>query len=161
MVESGELSKLERGIFLKKNTKESDHEHYAIALAKLGEPSALCLWSALVFHDLTVEAPSEIYAYVPYEKTTRQNIKTVRKRNPKWNIGFESISGIRVTTIDRTIVDVLLDRRHFSEVQAYKIVIDAVRAKKTTFQKLFAMAKKLNKDGSLKRDLIILEEIHV
>jgi predicted transcriptional regulator of viral defense system len=161
LVKDGELIKLERGVFLKKNAVVSENKHYAIALAQLGDPSALCLWSALVFHDLTDEAPSEIWVYVPYGKTTRLNIKTVRKRNPSWEIGIEIIIGIRVTNIERTLIDVLLDRRHFDEVQAYKIVMDAIRANKTTFHKLYVMAKKLKADTRLKRDLILLEEIHV
>jgi predicted transcriptional regulator of viral defense system len=159
-LKEGHLSKVERGVFLKKQATASEHEHYAIALAQLGEPSALCLWSALVFHDLTEEAPSQIWVYVPYEKTTRLQIKTVRKRNPQWNVGVETIKGIRVTSVERTLVDVLLDRRHFSEIQAFKITMDAIRSKKTSFQKLYGMAKKMNAEDRLKRDLILLEETY-
>jgi len=161
LLHEGHLMKEERGIFVKKLHANSETDHYAVALAQLGEPSALCLWSALVLHDLTEEAPSNIWAYVPYEKTTRLKIKTVRKRNPQWEIGIESINGIRVTNIERTLIDILLDRKHFPEVQAYKIVMDAIRVKKTNFQKLYAMAKKLKADKRLKRDLLILEETHV
>ncbi len=162
-VKEGLLIKVDRGVFAKATTKQvsSDNEHYAVVLAKLGNPSALCLWSALVFHDLTEEAPAEIWVYVPYEKTTRLDIRTVRKRNPQWDVGIETIDGVRVTTIERTLVDVLLDRRHFSEVQAYKILMDAIRAKRTTFNKLYVMAKKLNVERRLKRDFILLEETYV
>ena len=150
LVKEGLLIKVDRGVFAKATTKQesSDNEHYAVVLAKLGYPSALCLWSALVFHDLTEEAPAEIWVYVPYEKTTRLDIRTVRKRNPQWDIGFETIDGIRITTTERTLVDVLLDRRHFSEVQAYKILMDAIRAKRTTFNKLYTMAKKTQGRGT-------------
>jgi predicted transcriptional regulator of viral defense system len=160
-LKEGHISKVVRGVFLKKKATASEHEHYAIALAQLGEPSALCLWSALVFHDLTEEAPSQIWVYVPYEKTTRLQIKTVRKRNPQWRVGFETINGIRVTSIERTLIDVLLDRRHFSEIQAFKIAMDAIRSKKTSFQKLYGMAKQMNAVNRLKRDLILLEETYV
>lgn len=160
-LKQGHLSKVERGVFLKKQATSSEHEHYAIALAQLGEPSALCLWSALVFHDLTEEAPSQIWVYVPYEKTNRLQIKTVRKRNPQWNVGVETIKGIRVTSVERTLVDLLLDRRHFSEIQAFKITMDAIRSKKTSFQKLYGMAKQMNAVNRLKRDLILLEETYV
>lgn len=162
LVKEGVLIKVDRGVFAKTTTNQvsSDNEHYAVVLAKLGNPSALCLWSALVFHDLTEEAPSEIWVYVPYEKTTRLDIRTVRKRNPQLDIGIETIDGIRVTTIERTLVDVLLDRRHFSEVQAFKILMDAIRAERTTFNKLYTMAKKLKVEGRLKRDFILLEGVY-
>ena len=72
MVQAGLLIKEGRGLFVKKNApRNSESEHYEIALAQLGGPSALCLWSALVFHDLTEEAPSDIWVYVPNEKTTK------------------------------------------------------------------------------------------
>ena len=84
----------------------------------------------------------------------------MRKRNPHGKIGIETINGIRVTNIERTLIDLLLDHKHCPEVQAYKIVMDAIRAKKTNFQKLYAMAKKLKADKRLKRDMLILEETH-
>jgi len=161
LVKKGLLLKEGRGVFLKKTLMANENDHYAVALAQLGQPSALCLWSALVFHDLTEEAPSQIWAYVSYEKTTRLKIKTVRKRNPQWNIGIETIDGIMVTNVERTLIDILLDRKHFNEVQSYKIVMDTIRAKKTTFPKLYMMAKKLKAAERLKRDLLILEETYV
>lgn len=163
LVHAGTLLKEGRGVFIKKNSKSySDYsEHYAIALAQLGEPSALCLWSALVLHDLTEEAPSDIWIYVPYEKTTRLNIRIIRKRNPFWDVGIEVIEGVRCTNIERTLVDAMADRKHFTEVQAYKMTMDAIRMKKTTFRKLHEMAKKLNVDKRLGRDLLILEESYV
>ncbi|MFP5492028.1 MAG: type IV toxin-antitoxin system AbiEi family antitoxin domain-containing protein [Bacteriovoracia bacterium] len=160
-VKEGLISKIERGVFVKRQSITNQHEHYAIALAQLGEPSALCLWSALVIHDLTEEAPSQIWVYVPYEKTTRLQIKTVRKRNPHWDVGIETINGIRVTSIERTLVDMLLDRKHFSEIQAFKITMDAIRARKTNFKKLYEVAKKMQVEERLKRDLILLEETYV
>ena len=162
MVQAGLLIKEGRGVFVKKNApKNSESEHYAIALAQLGEPSALCLWSALVFHDLTEEAPSDIWVYVPYEKTTKLKIRAVRKRNPQWNIGIEDYEGIRCTNIERTLVDAMADRRHFTEAQAYKMTMDAIRMKKTNFRKLYEMAKKLDVEKRLGRDLLILEESYV
>ena len=75
LVKEGLLIKLDRGFFDKATTNQvsGDNEHYAVVLAKLGHPSALCLWSALVFHDLTEEAPSEIWVYVPYEKMKKES----------------------------------------------------------------------------------------
>jgi predicted transcriptional regulator of viral defense system len=163
LVHAGTLIKEGRGVFIKKNSNSySDYsEHYAIALAQLGEPSALCLWSALVLHDLTEEAPPDIWVYVPYEKTTRLNIRIIRKRNPYWHIGIEVFEGVRCTNIERTLVDAMADRKHFTEVQAYKMTMDAIRMKKTTFRKLYEMAKRLNVEKRLRRDLLILEEIYV
>lgn len=163
LVHAGHLVKEGRGVFLKKNSSAySDYsEHYAIALAQLGEPSALCLWSALVFHDLTEEAPADIWVYVPYEKTTKLNIRTVRKRNPFWEIGIEVFDGIRCTNIERTLVDAMADRKHFTEAQAYKMAVHAIKQKKTTFLKLYNMAKKLKVLNRLSRDLLILEEAYV
>lgn len=163
LVHAGTIIKEGRGVFIKKNARSFSEysEHYAIALAQLGEPSALCLWSALVLHDLTEEAPADIWIYVPYEKTTKLNIHIIRKRNPRWDIGIEVIDGVRCTNIERTLVDAMADRKHFTEVQAYKMTMDAIRMKKTTFRKLREMAKKLKLDKRLGRVLLILEESYV
>jgi len=163
LVDAGALIKEGRGVFIKKNSKSyTDYsEHYAIALAQIGEPSALCLWSALVLHDLTEEAPPDIWVYVPYEKTTKLNIRIIRKRNPLWDIGIEIFEGVRCTNIERTLVDSMIDRKHFTEVQAYKMTMDAIRMKKTTFLKLHQMARKLKVDKRVERDLLILEESYV
>lgn len=163
LVHAGVIIKEGRGVFIKKNARSFSEysEHYAIALAQLGEPSVLCLWSALVLHDLTEEAPADIWIYVPYEKTTKLNIHIIRKRNPRWDIGIEVIDGVRCTNIERTLVDAMADRKHFTEVQAYKMTMDAIRMKKTTFRKLREMAKKLKLDKRLGRVLLILEESYV
>lgn len=163
LVEQGLLRKEGRGVFVKTESAEaySESGHYAVALAQVGEPSALCLWSALVFHDLTEEAPAEIWVYLPYEKTTKLKIKAVRKRQPFWNIGIEVYDGVRVTNIERTLVDVMADRRHFSEPQAYKMAVNAIRMKKTSFKKLYDMARRLKLEKRLERNLILLEEAYV
>jgi predicted transcriptional regulator of viral defense system len=100
------IIKLERGVYAKQSTKSSDNQEMNIALVHLGEPSCICLLSALYLYGLTDEIPNQTWAYVPYEKFTRQaNIKIIRKRNPNWEFGITTFDNMKVTSIERTLID--------------------------------------------------------
>ncbi len=83
LVEQGILEKERRGVYRKVDHQLPENESYAVALAHLGSPSAICLWSALVFHDLTEEAPSKIWVYLPLKKYSHvKGLVVVRKKIP-------------------------------------------------------------------------------
>ena len=163
LTREGLITKEGRGIFLISD-KSGDFEtcQYAILLAQLGTPSVICLWTALAFYELTEEVPSEIWAYVPYEKTTRlKSVKIVRKRNPFWEVGINTIENVRITNIERTLVDTMTDRKHFTKGQSFKMILNAIRDKKTTLMKIINMAKKLKVDKRLEKDLLLLQDAYV
>jgi predicted transcriptional regulator of viral defense system len=158
----GDIEKIARGIYQKSGKTNVEGDSYSIALTHLGEPSVICLWSALVFHELTEQVPEKIWVYVPLEKYSHLNsVKVVRKRNPFWEIGTETIKGVRVTNIERTLVDALYDKKHVSEAEAFKMVKISLKEKKTTIKKLFEMAQSLGISKSLKVKLSFLQENYV
>lgn len=158
----GEIEKLARGIYQKSGKDFLEEDSYLIALAHLGEPSAICLWSALSFHELTEQVPEKIWVYVPIEKYSHlSSVKVVRKKNPLWDIGIETIKGIRVTDINRTLIDVLYDKKHVSESESFKMIQTALKEKKTTIKKLFEMANRLGVNKSLKLKLSLLQDSYV
>jgi predicted transcriptional regulator of viral defense system len=158
----GEILKLDRGVYQKAGEESFETDSYGIALAHLGEPSVICLWSALSFHELTEQVPEKIWIYVPVEKYSHlSKVKVVRKRNPFWDIGIETIKGIRITDINRTLVDALYDKKHISEAESFKMVHAALKNKKTTFKKLFEMANNLGVGKNLKLKLSLLQDNYV
>lgn len=162
LVKSGTLEREGRGLYRKTDSEISEHESYAKALAHLGEPSAISLWSALAFHDLTEEVPSKIWVYLPLEKYSHlKDLMVVRKTDPKWEVGIEVIEGIRVTNIERTIVEALADGRHFDKFTPVRILLNAIRNKRTTETKLLAMARKLGLDDKVKDSLLIFQDFYV
>jgi predicted transcriptional regulator of viral defense system len=109
----------------------------------------------LTFHDLTEEVPSIIWAYVPYEKSSHlKSVKIVRKRNPFWEIGIETINGIKITNIERTLVDA-------TKAQSFIMILSAIKDQKTTLMKIMNMAKKLKVINRLGQDLLLLQDAYV
>lgn len=163
LTRAGLIAKEGRGIFLVSDkTGDFETSQYAIVLAQLGAPSAICLWTALAYYELTEEVPSEVWAYVPYEKTARlESVKIVRKRNPFWDVGIDTIENVRITNIERTLVDAMADRKHFTKGQSFKMILNAIRVKKTTLMKIINMAKKLKVDKRLEKDLLLLQDAYV
>jgi predicted transcriptional regulator of viral defense system len=162
LVEEGILEREARGVYRKVGYELSENESYASVLAHLGDPSAICLWSALAFHDLTEEAPSKIWVYLPFEKYSHlKGLVVVRKRNPYWDIGIETYDGVRVTNIERTLVDALADGRHFDKFTPFRMVLSAIRAKKTSEVKLLQMAKKLGVEKRVGPKLLLLQDTYV
>lgn len=157
-----DIEKIARGIYQKSGKANHEGDPYSIALAQLGEPSAICLWSALSFHELTEQVPGKIWVYVPLEKYSHlDTVKVVRKRNPLWHIGIDRIKGIRVTNVERTLIDALYDKKHVSEAEAFKMIKVSLKEKKTTIKKLFEMAKSLGIIKSLKLKLSFLQDNYV
>ena len=158
----GKIAKLGRGIYQKAGKISPETESFSIVLAHLGEPSAICLWSALSFHELTEQVPEQIWVYVPIEKYSHLNtVRVVRKRNPLWEIGIETVEGIRVTDINRTLIDALNDKKHISEAESFKMTVQALKDKKTTIKKLAEMANRLGVGKRLKLKLSLLQDSYV
>lgn len=162
LINEGILEREDRGVYRKVGQKLPENESYAMALAHLGEPSVICLWSALAFHDLTEEVPSKIWVYLPLGKYSHlKGLVIVRKKNPQWDVGIESYDGIRVTNIERTLVDALADGRHFDKFTPFRMVLAAIRSKKTSESKLLAMAKKLGVEKRVGQKLLYFQDTYV
>ena len=162
LVDEGILEREERGIYRKIGHKLPENDSYTKALAHLGEPSAICLWSALAFHDLTEEVPPKVWVYVPKGKYSHlKTLVVVRKKNPHWNIGIENYDGVRVTNVERTLVDALADGRHFDKFTPFRIVLAALRLKRTSEAKLLQMAKRLGVEKRISEKLLYLQDTYV
>ncbi len=164
LVDLNKLEKIGRGIYSKitRATKEDDNQELKTSLIQIGEPSCICLLSALYLYGITDEIPNQTWVYVPYEKTTRlSTIKTIRKRNFDWSIGVENFRGLRITSIERTLIDCLVDKKHFTQLDSIKYAKVALRENLTDIKKLLIMAKKLNVDHQVKMILTMLQENYV
>lgn len=161
LMQEGYIKKVSRGVYSKAE-ETFENEHLAFALAHLGEPSCICLLSALSFYNLTEEIPEKVWVYVSINKYSHlETLRTIRKRNPQWSIGIVEEEGVRITNIERTLVDCLTDRKHFTEIEAMRSTKLALREKKTTIQKLSNMAKKLEVFERVKFKLLLLKEDYV
>ena len=83
------------------------------ACAYIGTPSAISLLSALSYYNLTDTIPNKIWLIVPISKRTRRrDLRLLRITNPHWDIGIDKKQGYWITSINRTLVDIFIYKKH-------------------------------------------------
>lgn len=112
MVAAGELSRVARGVYTLPNFQGGEHSSLALVATRM--PAALfCLLTALRFHDLTAQAPFEVWIAIG-NKTRAPRLdypplRVVRFSIDTLNVGIEThlVDGIkiRVTSVARTVAD--------------------------------------------------------
>ena len=98
------------------------------------------LTSALRFYDLTEEAPAKIDILVPKNKRIRREITDVNLYSVSDNIfkiGVVTKNGIKLTSLERTIIDLL---KYNSDISTVLGVIKEAKLKKTRIN--FELLKK-------------------
>lgn len=145
LVEQGSLERISRGIYQAADKAMFELEdQYRSATLRCGLPSAICLLSALEHYHLTDLIPNKTWIMVPNEKRIRATeLKLVRLRKPHWEIGIRKASGYWITSIDRTLIECLLQKRLFSSAEALSSIKQALAEKKTTLNNLFEIARKM------------------
>lgn len=112
LTERGDLNRVGRGVYMLPDAEISEH-HSLAEVAKRFPRGLICLLSALRFHELGTESPSEVWlavgkdAHVP--RVSDLNLRVVRFSPQAMSIGVERhrIEGVEVplTSKTRTIVD--------------------------------------------------------
>ncbi len=154
-LDSGVLEKLERGVYRVPQADFNDEDAFRTATLRLGKKSAVCLLSALIFHNLTDEIPRQTWLMVEQQKRSKhKDLKLIRLAEPKWKIGIESHKGYQITSLERTLVDCLLWRRHLGRTLGLQALKRAIEHNATTLSKVIDMAATL---GVLERIRSVIE----
>lgn len=144
LVADGAIEQVARGVYLPAGYDYSDEEQFKVATLIVGEPSAICMISALSSYELTDVIPKKTWIMVPASKRSRYTeLKLHRARRPQWDIGIEKRDGYRITSIERTIVEALCARTKLGAQVGVVALRKAVQSKKTTLSKVMDMAKRL------------------
>lgn len=148
-VQHGEVQKISRGIYAITAAPADENPSFGIACKIVGFPCAICLWSALVYYDLTDEIDRKTWVMAPSNRRrTYINIRMVRVKNPQWNIGILREESYWITTLERTIIDCLVYHRFVGTMAATVALKRAIQAKMTNISNLIDMASRL---GCLKK----------
>ncbi len=156
LIEEELILELQRGIYKKVDGGELDDIQvlsFEVATIKLKERSAICLWSALSYYGLTDEVPSKVWCLVPYPYSI-PSVRSIRSKNPKWDIGIDSHKSFSITSIERTIVDCFLKPRYVPVSESFSALKVAIKDKKTSLKKVLDMANNL---GAKEKILPFLE----
>ncbi len=148
LIESGEILKTGRGLYVHADTTLTENHTLAEA-AKLVPKGVVCLLSALRFHDLTTENPSEVWLAVPREtrrpKSGVPALHTMQFSGAAMTSGIEKhiIEGVSVPiySVAKTITDCFRFRNRIGVNIAVEALRDAWQNKKTTSDELWRYAK--------------------
>lgn len=146
MIKEEQINELRRGVY-QRNGANRDNENiqetaFKVATAKLKEKSAICLWSALSYYDITEQVPSLIWTIVPYPYDSKY-VKPLRLKDPQWDIGIVEHDGFSITSIERTLIECFLNPKYVSVSESFASLKEALKHKKTSMKKLLATAEQL------------------
>lgn len=140
----GKIEKLAHGIYAITKGDISPTKQFKIATTLIGQPSVICLLSALEYYDLTDIISKEIWLMVPLSKRSRQQgLRLFRATHLNLNIGILKTSDFFITSIERTIIDCLTHKRQIPINITIEALRRAIKLNKTTLSNIVNMAKKL------------------
>ena len=147
LVQQGMLQRVGRGLYAAPNRPVS--EHGALAEVARKHPQAIiCLLSALRVHDLTTQAPFEVWLAIPNKaRAPRMDyppLRIVRFTGAALTDGIEArpIDGVvvRVTNVARTVADCFKFRNKIGLEVALEALQEAWRAKRVNMDELWHFA---------------------
>lgn len=140
----GSIERLGRGVYRKNGGDVPQEEWFRVATLWVGEPSAICLISALAYYNLTDEIPKQTWIMVPQAKLSRhKGLRLVRLRSPHWNLGIEKHDKFWITSVTRTVVDSFLHSRIVGNQIAISALKTSIEEELTTVRAVYEMALKL------------------
>ena len=138
------IERIERGLYQTIGGDVSDSELFRRAVKKIGEPSAVCLLSALSYYHLTDVIPDRVWLMVSAKtRTASRNIRLYRARNPRWKIGIVAEDGYSITSVERTLVDALTSKALLPARIGIDALKKAVSKEQTIISKVIDMSKYL------------------
>lgn len=148
LYQRGLVKKVARGLYRLPDTQISEHHSLAEA-AKMVPKGVVCLFSALRFHNLTTQAPHEIWMAIDRKTRLPVNkelpIRFVRFSGPALTEGVKShiIDGIPVVIYQpaKTVVDCFKYRNKIGLDVALEALKDCLRNRRCEADTLWRFAK--------------------
>lgn len=147
LVRQGELMRVGRGLYALPSHQAS--EHGTLAQVAIKNPqSVICLISALQYHQLTTQMAFDVWLGIPNKahapKPDYPPLRLMRLSEPALNLGVEIrlIDGVpvRVTTVERTLVDCFKFRNKIGLDVALEALTEAWRTKRINIDDLWRLA---------------------
>ena len=147
-VAAGEIQRLRRGLYCLPGYHQNEHGDLAI-IGKQVPEALICLLSALRYHELTTQAPAEIWialdrkARVP--RVDFPSLRAIRFGQSALTYGVETMKiegvAVHITTIEKTIADCFKYRSKVGLDVALEALKEAQRRKLVDQNELWACAK--------------------
>ncbi|HBC3964846.1 TPA: type IV toxin-antitoxin system AbiEi family antitoxin domain-containing protein [Vibrio parahaemolyticus] len=147
-VEKGLLEKLQRGLYGYIGRKESEMQSFSVVSAR-AKNGIICLLSALRYHNLTTQAPFQIWLCIKKgdraPRVEYLKIQIIRSRDTEeFGVISTKIDGVPVlvTDIERTIVECFKFRNKIGVDVAIEALTEAQRANKLNQERMWEYAKR-------------------
>ncbi|HOW73917.1 MAG TPA: type IV toxin-antitoxin system AbiEi family antitoxin domain-containing protein [Phycisphaerae bacterium] len=148
LVRRGLVERIGRGLYSLPDADISEH-HSLVEAAKRVPRGVVCLLSALRFHGLTTQAPSEVWLAIGIKarrpRVDYPPLRIVRFSDPALTSGMEahSIEGVMVQVYSaaKTVADCFKYRNKIGLDVAIEGLRDCLRQRKATIDSLWASAK--------------------
>ncbi|HEY7895813.1 MAG TPA: type IV toxin-antitoxin system AbiEi family antitoxin domain-containing protein [Gemmatimonadaceae bacterium] len=148
LVASGELERIARGLY--RLPQQSVTEHHGLAIAAASAPNGvICLLSALQYHDIGTQLPSEIW--IAIDRRARRPalryppLHVVRYSGAALSAGVErhAIEGrpVKIYNVAKTLADCFKYRNKIGLDVAMEALREAWRARRITMDELDRYAK--------------------
>lgn len=148
MVASGQLVRVARGLYTMPGHQSS--EHSALVTVSKRAPGVLfCLLTALRIHELTTQAPFEVWIAIGNKEHPPRldypPLRTVRFSASALSSGVETLeidgTQVRVTNVAKTVADCFKFRNKIGLDVAMEALREARRSKKASADELWRYAK--------------------
>jgi predicted transcriptional regulator of viral defense system len=144
----GKLNRSGRGIYTLPDANVTERHSYA-EVAKRVPNAAICLLSALAFHDITTQSPASVWialgkgARTP--AVTSPSLRIVRLSGPSLTEGIQNhqVEGVpvRVYSAAKTVADCFKFRNKIGLDVAIEALKDCLRQKKANISEIYRYAK--------------------
>lgn len=142
---NGHLERPMRGVYKKSDTEDlGEWTRYEVISKGLKCRYAVCLLSALSYHQLTDQIVDDVWILIDHSSAIHHNgIRFLRKREPMWDIGIECVDGVFITDINRTLVESIIYKSKISPNEAYSALSTAIKHNKTKPWDIMKTAKSM------------------
>ena len=147
---AGELNRVSRGMYSLPGANVSE-QHALVLVARSAPQAAVCLLSALRFHDLTTQNPHEVWVAIDPKARkpaiTHPPIRVVRYSPEHFSLGLEEhqVEGatVRVYSVARTVVDLFRYRNKIGIDVAMEALKEGWKDRRFTMRDLNEIAVQL------------------
>ncbi len=152
LAKSGELIRLEQGIFRHRDAKLNfESLDYVVATKRFGDRSVIGLLSALSYHGLIEQVVEQIWILVPPNiKTNSHRYRCIRVKT-NLSIGIERHKQFAVTNIERTIIEAFKYSSKIGLDVAVRAARFALKQKLTSASKIMKQAKEIKMERFIVR----------
>jgi predicted transcriptional regulator of viral defense system len=148
LMRQGVIRRTGRGVYEMSDAKPTEHHSLAVVATEIPK-GVICLLSALRFHELTTQQPSEVWIGIPVRDrapskfTTKYRVVRYSEETIKAGVEARRLEGVevRIFTAAKTVADCFKYRSKIGLDVAIEALKDTLKRRKATVDEIERYAK--------------------